>query len=70
MDNLQEETAALENVLSYQNDYITSLADPLKRRGYWYYMPSSQVRKIKILLCVKQFDMGKSIINLLSLGGP
>ncbi|KFR15637.1 Centriolin, partial [Opisthocomus hoazin] len=43
MDNLQEETAALENVLSYQNDYITSLADPLKRRGYWYYMPSSQV---------------------------
>ncbi|XP_068270352.1 centriolin isoform X1 [Nyctibius grandis] len=40
--NLQDEIAALKNVLSYQNDYITSMADPLKRRGYWYYMPSSQ----------------------------
>ncbi|KAM9256911.1 centriolin isoform 2-T2 [Cariama cristata] len=42
IDNLQEEIAALQNVLSYQNDYITSITDPLKRRGYWYYMPSSQ----------------------------
>ncbi|NWR57617.1 CNTRL protein, partial [Bucorvus abyssinicus] len=42
IDNLQDEIAALKNVLSYQNDYITSTADPLKRRGYWYYMPSSQ----------------------------
>ncbi|XP_064891577.1 centriolin isoform X3 [Columba livia] len=42
IDNLQDEIAALKNVLSYQNDYITSMADPLKRRGYWYYMPSSQ----------------------------
>ncbi|KAM9595844.1 centriolin isoform 4-T6 [Morphnus guianensis] len=40
--NLQDEIAALKSVLSYQNDYITSIADPLKRRGYWYYMPSSQ----------------------------
>ncbi|NWW88320.1 CNTRL protein, partial [Rhynochetos jubatus] len=40
--NLQDEIAALKNALSYQNDYITSVADPLKRRGYWYYMPSSQ----------------------------
>ncbi|KGL99102.1 Centriolin, partial [Charadrius vociferus] len=40
--NLQDEIAALKNVLSYQNDYITSIADPLKRRGYWYYVPSSQ----------------------------
>uniref|UniRef100_A0A8B9D019 Centriolin n=1 Tax=Anser brachyrhynchus TaxID=132585 RepID=A0A8B9D019_9AVES len=45
IDNLQDEIAALRNVLSYQNDYITSIVDPLKRRGYWYYMPSSQVRK-------------------------
>ncbi|KAK0680610.1 CNTRL protein, partial [Pygoscelis papua] len=43
IDNLQDEIAALKNVLSYQSDYITSIADPLKRRGYWYYMPSSQV---------------------------
>ncbi|NWS40158.1 CNTRL protein, partial [Probosciger aterrimus] len=42
IDNLQDEIAALKNELSYQNDYITSMADPLKRRGYWYYMPSSQ----------------------------
>ncbi|XP_042642441.1 centriolin isoform X1 [Tyto alba] len=42
IDNLQDEIAALRDVLSYQNDYITSIADPLKRRGYWYYMPSSQ----------------------------
>ncbi|XP_049689301.1 centriolin isoform X1 [Accipiter gentilis] len=42
IDNLQDEIAALKNVLSYQNDYITSIADPWKRRGYWYYMPSSQ----------------------------
>ncbi|KFQ53203.1 Centriolin, partial [Pelecanus crispus] len=42
IDNLQDEIAALKNMLSYQNDYITSIADPLKRRGYWYYMPSSQ----------------------------
>ncbi|NXT95657.1 CNTRL protein, partial [Anhinga rufa] len=42
IDNLQDEIAALRNVLSYQNDYITSIADPLRRRGYWYYMPPSQ----------------------------
>ncbi|NXK11915.1 CNTRL protein, partial [Herpetotheres cachinnans] len=42
IDNLQDEIAALKNVLSYQNDHITSIADPLKRRGYWYYMPLSQ----------------------------
>ncbi|KFV56089.1 Centriolin, partial [Tyto alba] len=42
IDDLQDEIAALRDVLSYQNDYITSIADPLKRRGYWYYMPSSQ----------------------------
>ncbi|XP_014798549.1 PREDICTED: centriolin [Calidris pugnax] len=42
IDNLQDEIAALRNVLSHQNDYITSIADPLRRRGYWYYMPSSQ----------------------------
>ncbi|KAM6316368.1 centriolin isoform 6-T6 [Podargus strigoides] len=40
--SLQDEIAALKNVLSCQNDYITSIADPLKRRGYWCYMPSSQ----------------------------
>uniref|UniRef100_A0A8C9LG29 Centriolin n=1 Tax=Pavo cristatus TaxID=9049 RepID=A0A8C9LG29_PAVCR len=42
IDNLQDEIAALRNALSCQNDYITSIADPLKRRGYWYYVPPSQ----------------------------
>ncbi|NWR74795.1 CNTRL protein, partial [Centropus unirufus] len=42
IDNLQDEITALKNVLSSQNDYITSIADPLKRRGYWCYMPSPQ----------------------------
>ncbi|XP_015734621.1 centriolin isoform X3 [Coturnix japonica] len=42
IDNLQDEIAALRNALSYQSDYITSMADPLKRRGCWYYMPPSQ----------------------------
>ncbi|NXM49699.1 CNTRL protein, partial [Gymnorhina tibicen] len=43
METLQDEIAALRNVLSQQNDHSTSVAEPLKRGGYWYYMPSSQV---------------------------
>ncbi|NWW08687.1 CNTRL protein, partial [Oreocharis arfaki] len=42
IETLQDEIAALRNVLSQQNDHTTSAAEPLKRRGYWYYMPSSQ----------------------------
>ncbi|XP_067397893.1 centriolin isoform X1 [Emydura macquarii macquarii] len=41
IDNLLDEIAALRHTLSCQNDYITGIADPFKRRGYWYYMPSS-----------------------------
>lgn len=44
IDNLQDEIAALRNALSCQNGYVTSIADPVKRRGYWYYVPPSQVR--------------------------
>ncbi|NWJ04722.1 CNTRL protein, partial [Crypturellus undulatus] len=43
IDDLQDEIATLRNTLSYQNDYITSITDPFKRRGYWYYRPPSQV---------------------------
>ncbi|NXA49782.1 CNTRL protein, partial [Nothocercus julius] len=43
IDDLQDEIATLRNALSYQNDYITSITDPFKRRGYWYYRPPSQV---------------------------
>ncbi|NWV14438.1 CNTRL protein, partial [Ptilonorhynchus violaceus] len=38
----KDEIAALRNVLSHQNDHISSAAEPLKRRAYWYYTPSSQ----------------------------
>ncbi|NXM21071.1 CNTRL protein, partial [Ploceus nigricollis] len=39
---LQDEIAALRNVLSQQNEQSPSTAEPLKRGGYWYYLPSSQ----------------------------
>ncbi|XP_042686594.1 centriolin isoform X2 [Centrocercus urophasianus] len=42
IDNLQDEIAALRNALSCQKGYVTSIADPVKRRGYWYYVPPSQ----------------------------
>ncbi|XP_023557331.1 centriolin isoform X2 [Octodon degus] len=38
-ENVLEEIAELRREVSFQNDYISSLADPLKRRGYWYFMP-------------------------------
>ncbi|XP_023794115.1 centriolin isoform X2 [Cyanistes caeruleus] len=41
IETLQGEIAALRNVLS-QNEHSSSTAEPLKRGGYWYYMPSSQ----------------------------
>ncbi|NWR33845.1 CNTRL protein, partial [Tachuris rubrigastra] len=43
VDNLQGEIAALRNVLSHHSDCVSSAADPWKRRGYWYYLPASQV---------------------------
>ncbi|XP_029466666.1 centriolin isoform X2 [Rhinatrema bivittatum] len=39
-ENLLDEIAALRQALSHQNDYITSMADPFRRRGYWYYVHS------------------------------
>ncbi|XP_073081501.1 centriolin isoform X3 [Manis javanica] len=38
-ENVLEEIAALRRDVSFQNDYISSMADPFKRRGYWYFMP-------------------------------
>ncbi|XP_004849518.1 centriolin isoform X1 [Heterocephalus glaber] len=38
-ENVLEEIAKLQHEVSFQNDYISSLADPFKRRGYWYFMP-------------------------------
>ncbi|XP_064249940.1 centriolin isoform X2 [Passer domesticus] len=42
IETLQDEIAALRNVLLQQNDESPSTAEPLKRGGYWYYLPSSQ----------------------------
>ncbi|NXC08379.1 CNTRL protein, partial [Orthonyx spaldingii] len=42
METLQDEIAALRTVLSQQNDHTTSAAEPLRRGGFWYYLPSSQ----------------------------
>uniref|UniRef100_A0A8B9TF39 Centriolin n=1 Tax=Anas platyrhynchos TaxID=8839 RepID=A0A8B9TF39_ANAPL len=58
IDNLQDDIAALRNALSYQNDYIASIADPLKRRGYWYYVPSSQVRNSNPIIKIKEDNKG------------
>ncbi|XP_041428317.1 centriolin isoform X2 [Xenopus laevis] len=40
IENLLDEIGALRNTLGYQNDYISSMADPFRRKGYWYYVPS------------------------------
>ncbi|XP_018773141.3 centriolin isoform X2 [Serinus canaria] len=42
IETLQDEIAALRNVLLQQNDHSPTTAEPLKRGGYWYYLPSSQ----------------------------
>nr|XP_020749240.1 centriolin [Odocoileus virginianus texanus] len=39
IENILEEIAELRCEVSYHNDYISSMADPFKRRGYWYFMP-------------------------------
>ncbi|XP_072288034.1 centriolin isoform X2 [Pyxicephalus adspersus] len=41
IDSLLHEIDSLRNALGYQNDYITTMTDPFRRRGYWYYVPSS-----------------------------
>ncbi|MBZ3873621.1 Centriolin [Sciurus carolinensis] len=38
-ENVLEEIAELRREVSSQNDYISSMADPFRRRGYWYFMP-------------------------------
>ncbi|XP_053328761.1 centriolin isoform X2 [Spea bombifrons] len=40
IEELLDEIDSLRHALDYQNDYITSMADPFRRRGYWCYMPS------------------------------
>ncbi|NWR21433.1 CNTRL protein, partial [Emberiza fucata] len=42
IETLQDEIAALRNVFLQQNDQSPSTAEPLRRGGYWCYLPSSQ----------------------------
>ncbi|XP_060697445.1 centriolin isoform X4 [Hemiscyllium ocellatum] len=39
MKDLTNEINALRIALDNQNDYIMSMTDPFKRRGYWYFVP-------------------------------
>ncbi|XP_066896941.1 centriolin isoform X9 [Kogia breviceps] len=45
-ENVLEEISELRREVSYQNDYISSMADPFKRRGYWYFMPPPSSSKV------------------------
>ncbi|XP_035878050.1 centriolin isoform X1 [Phyllostomus discolor] len=45
-ENVLEEIAELRREVSYQNDYISSMADPIRRRGYWYFMPPPPSSKV------------------------
>ncbi|XP_008150352.3 centriolin isoform X1 [Eptesicus fuscus] len=45
-ENILEEIADLRREVSCQNDYISSMADPFKRRGYWYFMPPPSSSKV------------------------
>lgn len=45
-ENVLEEIAELRREVSYQNDYISSMADPFKRRGYWYFKPPPSSSKV------------------------
>ncbi|CAK6433678.1 unnamed protein product [Pipistrellus nathusii] len=45
-ENILEEIADLRREVSNQNDYISSMADPFKRRGYWYFMPPPSSSKV------------------------
>ncbi|XP_066112439.1 centriolin isoform X1 [Saccopteryx bilineata] len=45
-ENVLKEIAELRREVSHQNDYISSMADPFKRRGYWYFMPPPSSSKV------------------------
>uniref|UniRef100_A0A452TAL1 Centriolin n=1 Tax=Ursus maritimus TaxID=29073 RepID=A0A452TAL1_URSMA len=47
-ENVLEEIAELRREVSHQNDYISSMTDPFKRRGYWYFMPPPSSSKVGV----------------------
>ncbi|XP_058528803.1 centriolin isoform X2 [Ochotona princeps] len=46
IESVLEEIAELRREVSCQNDYISSMGDPFKRRGYWYFMPPPPSSKV------------------------
>ncbi|XP_062063631.1 centriolin isoform X2 [Lepus europaeus] len=46
IENVLEEIAELRREVSCQNDYISSMVDPFKRRGCWYFMPPPPSSKV------------------------
>ncbi|MGH0191821.1 UNVERIFIED_CONTAM: hypothetical protein FKN15_076946 [Acipenser sinensis] len=40
MEKLMDEIRALRDSLAQQNEYVSSLTDPVGRRGHWYYVSS------------------------------
>ncbi|XP_063792051.1 centriolin isoform X2 [Pseudophryne corroboree] len=59
IEGLLDDIESLRHALSCQNDYITSMADPFRRRGYWYYVPSSSNNSGRDSLSTK--DSGVSL---------
>nr|XP_021509349.1 centriolin isoform X3 [Meriones unguiculatus] len=46
IENVLEEIAELRHEVSAQNEYISSMADPLKRQGCWYFIPPPPPSKV------------------------
>ncbi|XP_076784701.1 centriolin isoform X4 [Arvicanthis niloticus] len=46
IDSVLEEIAELRHAVSAQNEYISSMADPFKRQGCWYFMPPPPSSKV------------------------
>ncbi|XP_072816133.1 centriolin isoform X3 [Vicugna pacos] len=60
-ENVLEEIAELRREVSYQNDYISSMADPFRRRGYWYFMPPPSSSKVSSHSSQATKDSGVSL---------
>ncbi|XP_037654261.1 centriolin isoform X3 [Choloepus didactylus] len=60
-ENVLEEIAELRRELSHQNDYISSIADPFKRRGYWYFVPPPPSSKVSSRSSQTTKDSGLSL---------
>ncbi|XP_032334221.1 centriolin isoform X2 [Camelus ferus] len=60
-ENVLEEIAELRREVSYQNDYISSMADPFRRRGYWYFMPPPSSSKVSSRSSQATKDSGVSL---------